>query len=65
MKTQVFIDPRRQLTNQGALKTMVQFRDKVTFQYLFYKKVPRAFLAKMYHEQRVTHAIDGIPVIDI
>lgn len=53
------------LTTQGAAKITVQFRDKTNGDYLHIKEVTRAFLAKMYHEQRVTHAINGMPVVDI
>lgn len=53
------------LTNQGAQMITVMYRDKITGEYLSEKQVPRAFLARMYHEQRVTHAINGVPVIDI
>lgn len=58
-----FLD--RPVTNQGAQLIKVQYRDKLTGEYYQEKQVPRAFLAKMYHEQRVTHAINGVPVIDI
>lgn len=53
------------ITNQGAKTIIVQYRDKLSGAYLFQREVTRAFLAKMYHEQRVTHAVNGIPVIDI
>lgn len=58
-----FLD--RPVTNQGAQLITIQYRDKVSGDYLIQKQVPRAFLARMYHEQRVTHAINGVPVIDI
>lgn len=53
------------LTVQGALKTMVWFRNVNSGQYEYKKLVTKAFLAKMYHEQRVTHAYNGIPVVDV
>lgn len=60
-----YMDMTRQATEQGAMLITVRFRDKATFEYLYYKEISRALLAKMYHEQRVTHAINGVPVIDI
>lgn len=53
------------LTDQGEITIWVQFRDKITLEYMHKKEVKRAFLAKAYAEQKVTHAINGIPVIDI
>lgn len=43
----------------------VQYRDKLNGIYLHQKQVTRATLAKLYHKQLVTHAINGIPVVDI
>lgn len=53
------------LTNQGVKKILVWFRDVKTGSYDYQKEVTRAFLAKMYHEQRVTHALNGVPVVDV
>ncbi len=55
----------KQVTVQGAQKTLVQFRDKITGNYLHTKEITKALLAKFYHEQKVTHAINGVPVVDI
>ena len=53
------------ITDQGTKTIMVKFRDKLTGAYVYDKKVTRAFLAKMYHDRAVTHALNGVPVIDI
>lgn len=60
-----YLDMQRQATEQGSKLITVQFRDKATFEYLYFKDITRALLAKFYHEQRVTHAINGVPVVDI
>lgn len=54
-----------QLTFKGDEMIIVLLRDKVTLEYLNKASVKRSWLAKAYHEQRVTHAIDGFPVIDV
>lgn len=53
------------ITDQGTKKITIQYRDKLSGDYLFKREVTRAFLAKMYHDQRVTHSLNGVPVIDI
>ena len=53
-----------QVTNQGTLKIKVIFKDKLS-DAIWTKEVTRAFLAKMYHEQRVVGAIKSVPVIEV
>lgn len=53
------------VTEQGALKTTVWFRNVKTGVYEYKKEVTKAFVAKMYHEHRITHAHNGIPVVDV
>lgn len=60
-----YIDMTRQATEQGSKLIRVQFRDKLSGEYLHQKEITRALMAKMYHEQRVTHAINGMPVVDL
>jgi len=60
-----YLDMNKQATNQGAAKIKVQFRNKLTGEYMHQKEITRALLAKLYHEQKVTHALNGVPVIDI
>lgn len=60
-----YVDEYRQATNQGSKTVLVQFRDKLNGRYLHQKEISRAMLAKLYHEQKVTHAINGVPVVDI
>lgn len=53
-----------QLTNQGSLKIQAYFKDKLS-NTIWFKQINRAFLARMYHEQRVVGVIKGIPVIEV
>lgn len=53
-----------QITDQVS-KTTVQFRDKITHEYLHTEEIANAKLAKLYHDQLVSHAINGVPVVDI
>lgn len=62
MNTAFQVNP---ITVQGALMITVIYRDKVSLEYVSEKEVPRAFLAKMYHEGRVSHSVNGLSVIDI
>lgn len=54
-----------QLTSQGYKTTKIQYRDKISGTYLHTKLVSKATLAKLYHDQLITHAINGVPVVDI
>lgn len=54
----------KQLTDQGEKTIKVFFKDKLS-DATWTKKVTRSFLAKMYHEQRVVGAINGVVVIEI
>lgn len=53
-----------QLTNQGEQMIQVYFKDK-TSDLMWIKMITRAFLARMYHEQRVIGLIKRIPVIEV
>lgn len=55
----------RQLTNQGLGTIKIQFRCKLTGEYLHTRQIMRATLAKLYHDQKITHALNGVPVVDI
>lgn len=65
MKQLTQADLSSNVTENGAKLTWIQFRDKLTGQYLTTKQINRATLAKWYHEQKITHAYNGLPVIDI
>lgn len=53
-----------QLTTQGQAKIKVFFKDKLSDN-TWTKEVTRAFLARMYHEQRVIGVINKTPVIEV
>jgi len=53
------------VTEQGAKKQIVWFRNVLTGAYEYQKEVTNAFVAKMMHEQKITHAVNGIKVVDI
>lgn len=54
-----------QLTDQGKQLITIQYRDKLNGIYLNTKQVSRATLAKLYHDRLITHAINGMPVVDV
>jgi len=54
-----------QVTETGDKTILVHLRDKVTGEYVSLANIKRSKLAKYYHEQRVTHVINGVPVVDI
>lgn len=55
---------KTQTTVQGSLKIKVYFKDKLS-DTVWCKEITRAFLARMYHEQRVIGALKGVPVIEV
>lgn len=54
-----------QLTDAGARMTMILLRDKVNGEYIGKALIKRAKLAQYYNEHKVTHAVNGVPVVDV
>lgn len=52
-------------TDTGHKTLLVHLRDTVTGEYVSLANIKRSKLAKYYNEQRVTHVINGVPVVDI
>lgn len=54
-----------QVTDAGARTIVIMLRDKISGEYIGEKLIKRAEYAKAYNDQRITHAINGVPVLEV